>query len=500
MKKSDLFIFALLILLVYGCTTENPTASLTVNVIGELPDELLYTVPVEGGTFWGFRDTVRPDAAGAFHIRISNPEPALVALFGRGLGQQGYNTFDYLLVEPGKHYEVVFDLTGDEKRFVVNDNSCKVQSFLQTLPNYGHPQEDELWHLHDSSVTVIRNTLNARKLDELARLENLYETADISNEAYQMLAHTRRLYHANVMGFVSSMKYLTPLFQGQESSDEQALELWQEATSAVSVDERFFYSAPQTFDYLNHSIWGHLYADVGFARAGEIQREYIDQGLRHTRNLNLADTYLDPSVMEYFKAAYLFFHSFQKRYEKELITLFDDFRHTYPASNYESFVSPLVGEIVQFHAKADKGFTDKMHIQDNYNDIASFEELMAPFRGKRVYLDVWSTTCGPCKREFQYVDELKELLQEEDIQMLYISIDRDSDDAQWQNMIKYYELEGYHVRAGSALRRELDKLLGIEGIPHFALVGPEGEILIPKAHRPSGMEALAEQLRETPGR
>ena len=482
---------AMLAGLFLGCASSNQEITLTVEVKGEVPEALLYTVPLDGISFWGFRDTVTPDPDGRFHIRTISNKPALVALF-TGKGGRFYDTWDLLLVEPGKHYEVLMDKEAEPTSMMINDNQCKAQALLQTFPNHAHPQMDELWHLHDSAVDIIRNTVNLRLQEELLQLDGLLEQDLVSPEAHEMLSYTRRFYHLYVMNFLASMKYLTPLFHGEDSSDEQALALWLEA--GFSPEDTWFFSAPQAFDFLSHYSWGQLYYHVGYTEAAQVQRNHIERGLRHTRNLEIAETYLEPEAMAFFKATYLFFHAYQQRYEKELITLYETYQTTYPRSDYLPFLNPLIEGVIDFHAKADEGLSAEMHILDNYNEISSFEELVAPFHGRRVYLDVWATWCGPCKREFAHMEDLKAVLQEKDILMLYISTDHDSDDEQWKNMIKYYNLEGYHVRAGNALKSELNTLLGIQGIPHFALVDDRGKILIPKAHRPSELEALKQQL------
>lgn len=78
--------------------------------------------------------------------------------------------------------------------------------------------------------------------------------------------------------------------------------------------------------------------------------------------------------------------------------------------------------------------------------------------------------------------------------MLYISIDRKEID--WHNSIKYFNLEGNHVRANQLLHDDLYKKYKIGLFPHFMIVDANGEIAVHRAKQPSEGEALYKQIGE----
>lgn len=83
--------------------------------------------------------------------------------------------------------------------------------------------------------------------------------------------------------------------------------------------------------------------------------------------------------------------------------------------------------------------------------------------------------------------------------MLYISIDRDRDSIQWKNMIKFYNLEGYHVKANEELQDELIKIFDNNGsinIPWYMLIDNNGNILKKHAGRPSQIKQLEKEINE----
>jgi len=401
-----------------------------------------------------------------------------------------------MIVEPGKQYDVRINLSSEGEKITINGNTSKIDKLYNTFPNHEHPQFDELWSLFDSSATVIRETLLERKNQELSQINELYQKGDIPIEVFNLLSQDRILYNMNVMGFIASINVLQQLRQGHEMIDNEFMRLWHEANSSVSLSDKYFFSTIQAFQFLGNIIWYNLYSSVAFTDAVETQTDFVNKGLRHTRNIELSRKYLDPDVSEYYQAAYIFFNSYQKKYEKELISIMQQFKEDFPNSKYLSFISPFIDNIVAFHEKAEIELSENILILENYSEISSFEQAMAKFKGKRIYIDIWATWCGPCKAEFAHNEELKEMLNSEGVEMFYISTDRDNDDEQWKNMIKFYNLEGYHIRANEILKAELRELLNMKGIPHFVLVDENGQVIIQDAKRPSQLAELEKQIRE----
>ena len=193
--------------------------------------------------------------------------------------------------------------------------------------------------------------------------------------------------------------------------------------------------------------------------------------------------------LEYLSARKLYYAALQDNYEKELIEIYDDFCTRFPESAYREILDPMIDEIKAYH-KASRS-NENIVVLDNYLNINSFEEVLDRFQGKKLYIDIWASWCGPCKDEFKHKEKLMKLLEENGYELLYISIDDDKRAREWEEMIHGIGLEGYHIRAGEELNRDLFEVYGSQrlSIPWYMTVNEKGEITDRHAPRPGRLKA-----------
>lgn len=129
----------------------------------------------------------------------------------------------------------------------------------------------------------------------------------------------------------------------------------------------------------------------------------------------------------------------------------------------------------------------------------SLNEAIAILKGKRIYIDVWATWCGPCKEDFENKSELNKLLATNNIETLYISIDKDDKEQLWKDMIKFYELEGCHIRSNLELSSDLRQIFGDNGglaIPWYLLVNEDGELINDRASGTAQLARLEDEINK----
>ncbi|RYG09213.1 MAG: redoxin domain-containing protein [Chitinophagaceae bacterium] len=179
-----------------------------------------------------------------------------------------------------------------------------------------------------------------------------------------------------------------------------------------------------------------------------------------------------------------------------LVELLNDFDTQYPKSKFTPLLRPAANEILAYHETSKKQFASDQKFVANYQQINTLDDLMAQFKGKTVFVDLWATWCGPCKAEFEYGEELEKFLKSKNGEMLYVSMDNDKADQQWKDMIKFYKLAGHHIRVNPTLLQNLmDKLWDGTGysIPRY-LILKDGKLVNDKALRPSDKKLLYDQI------
>lgn len=110
---------------------------------------------------------------------------------------------------------------------------------------------------------------------------------------------------------------------------------------------------------------------------------------------------------------------------------------------------------------------------------------LSDLKGKKVYIDVWATWCGPCIKEIPSLKELEKELHEEPIEFVSVSVDDAKDKEKWLKFIEKEELKGVQLMADGAFQSDVATSYNIKGIPRFLLIDPEGKIVSANAPRPS---------------
>ena len=120
-----------------------------------------------------------------------------------------------------------------------------------------------------------------------------------------------------------------------------------------------------------------------------------------------------------------------------------------------------------------------------YENHAGGTTSLADLKGKYVYIDVWATWCGPCKREIPFLKTLEADYHGKNIAFVSISIDAEKDHEKWKQMVDELELGGIQLFADNDWESQFVQDYMIKGIPRFILIDPQGNIVNSNAPRPS---------------
>jgi thiol-disulfide isomerase/thioredoxin len=114
---------------------------------------------------------------------------------------------------------------------------------------------------------------------------------------------------------------------------------------------------------------------------------------------------------------------------------------------------------------------------------------LSDFKGKLVYIDIWATWCGPCKKELPHLKKLEaEFHNNKDVVFLSVATDDSASHQKWKDYIAKEDLKGIQLFAGDDADDGIIKPYKVKGIPRFLLVGKNGNIISSDAPRPSSSE------------
>ena len=145
---------------------------------------------------------------------------------------------------------------------------------------------------------------------------------------------------------------------------------------------------------------------------------------------------------------------------------------------------------------------NKQELADNihYLDMTEvapeniLQTILGKYKGKTVFIDIWTTWCGPCRYGHKEMAPLKEELKDKDIQFVYIT-SSSSPYKDWKDMIG--EIPGDHYYLTQAQQDAIFSHFGTSGYPTYAIYAPNGEIVTLFAGFGEGtLEVIKEALKK----
>lgn len=480
-------LFALLLPLLPSCT--NPTPTLITGSLSNSPDSqaLLYTAPLSGTTYGGFRDTLPLDKTGNFELKLSLKQPTSIRIW---LPEPLLAV--KIIAEPGGSYHIDMDAT--QKTAHISGANEKGQTLYAALPDpaFIEMEANRLNLSTDSSLTSIHTKIETLKQSDLSSFKALLDSGEITKSFLKLVQIDRDCYYAALEAEISINKAFERL--------ETKQFVLPNGENVLKNLAKIYAQYPPNNKKLRFSPFWNQYAEQYITHYKLITRkdfdlnkirEMYENGTIHTFYINESKNFLTGKSREFFQATHLYFTALQKNYEQELIPLFHQFEKDFPNSEYTKYLQPLIAQIILYHQTIENPLAETIQFMPDYEHINTLEEAIQPFRGKKLYIDVWATWCVPCKEEFKHHQALQKILNEQDIQPLYISVDRDDHDRQWKESIRFYELSGAHIRTNELLHKDLIHRFDKNAkkpylaIPWYILVDEEGRIIKEHAARPS---------------
>ena len=166
------------------------------------------------------------------------------------------------------------------------------------------------------------------------------------------------------------------------------------------------------------------------------------------------------------------------------------------------FLALLIFTLKYYLDTSYSGDADTYFLEGEYT---SLDEILGEeaFRGKILYVDLWFSTCGFCRKEFKHLPEVKEYFRDkEQVAFLYISHQTRHPNTRqlWKNAIQELQLHEYHYmmdrdfekRLWQQLRQKDTSIRG--GFPHYLIIDNASGYRNYNAPKPSEAGALRATL------
>lgn len=122
-----------------------------------------------------------------------------------------------------------------------------------------------------------------------------------------------------------------------------------------------------------------------------------------------------------------------------------------------------------------------------YATIKGEQVALSDLKGKSVYIDIWATWCGPCRKELPSLEALETKYKDNEY-LVFASVSIDENKEAWETMVTEKEMQGIQLFADKAWESKICEDYLIKGIPRFIIVGSDGNLIDADAPRPSSDE------------
>lgn len=157
-----------------------------------------------------------------------------------------------------------------------------------------------------------------------------------------------------------------------------------------------------------------------------------------------------------------------------LINYFETIKRSLYNSFYKQQADIIMADVLR--KKQGKGIP----LPESYAG-AFFKKMIAPYNGKMIFVDFWATTCGTCIWDIQQMRAARDKYKDsKDFVFLFVTSEDESPKRAYEAFVRKQKLVN-SVYLSSDDYRYLRELFGFYGIPSYAIINKEGEVLNSKS-------------------
>lgn len=470
-------------------------ADIRVAVAGGAGEQVMVIPPQQGEYFSGAAVQPMLDSNGVMVLPNREKVPGIYHFVFNGIGLYK------LYVRPGKSYSLTLEKAKKDSLFSVTCPDAEAQQVFNRSMKEFYQETGMRWYKEDSLFAHNKSRALARRDSVLQLFRNLHASGKMDDGFFAAAQKVNNAYHAAILGATLIMPVFKAVYKkDQPGYSEAALREmdanWKELPAISDVHDRSQAVSMEFYDYVNN-LWATMYLRGVVSR---MKDPAVSQKTREEAELYHKDiiaAHFKGPMREYVLASWLGDRIVGAKFYEFIPQEYAAFSKSYPKSKFNALLAKGAREVKDYRKSVAAGFSAAHRFVEHPEKLSTVKELAAAFPGKTLYVDLWATWCSPCKAAFAYNKPLHAMLEKNGAEALYISIDRDMDEKKWKEMIMYYDLKGYHIRATGALNKDITSVFGKAGtltIPRYAIF-KDGEVIL-GAKPPARVRELEAQLKD----
>lgn len=132
-------------------------------------------------------------------------------------------------------------------------------------------------------------------------------------------------------------------------------------------------------------------------------------------------------------------------------------------------------------------------LKDINNRATTLGTVLEGHKGRVVYLDLWSLTCGPCLKAMPFAETLRSKLSDEPIDFIFLTLDTFTPDL-WKRVFETTRTDKRHYLLEKRFDSQMLKFMGVNYLPIYMIFDKEGQIADINAPSPISLQNGSNEL------